>query len=282
MKSANCEVLNKISISFVLLIILIANIMTKNTESETKSKKATGNRIGCLTSPDPWNSMIYACDEKETVVPANGTKLDIIAGGQGAVAVKGWDRNEIKIRVVTEVWGNSSESTKSLLNQLSYKFAENKLSGIFSTKENYQLPWAVSFEVTLPNNFDVNLNTVNGAVYVDYLNGNISANAVNGAVYFTEVSGKVYGKSTNGRVEANVKGTAWNGESLKLITDNGDVAVSLPKNFNALLNAETERGSIFIQNQTYSFKNYSKKLNEGGKTITARSENGNILVNYSK
>jgi hypothetical protein len=258
---------------FILLGIFMMN-------AEQPNGKSSGSKINCLSNPDPWNSLSYSCAEKEVTIPSNSTKIEIVAGGNGAIAVKGWDRKEIKIRILSETWAESTEEAKKLLESVSYKFADGKLIGEFSKSATYRLPWAVSFEIMVPNNYDVNLSTGNGAIYVDELKGNISANAVNGAVYLNQVSGKVNGKSVNGRVEANIGVLTWDGDSLNVVTENGDVAVFFPKDFSAQLNTETERGKIFIENQVYSFNVFKKMLNDGGKPITARSENGNILVYF--
>ena len=249
------------------------------TQSDQPKKNLSGNRIACLSNPDPWTSLSYSCAEKESIIALQGAKIEVTAGGQGAIAVKSWNRNEIKIRVVSEAWAESTQTADKVLESISFKFDGNKLTGVF-TDGNYNLPWAVSFEITIPENSEINLNTVNGAIYVDELKGNIYANAVNGAVYLTQVSGKVTGKSTNGRVEVKITGADWNGESLDVESQNGDVAVYIPKAYSAQFKSETERGKIFIQNQIYSFNNFKKVLNQGGKPITARSENGNILVYF--
>ncbi len=273
------ETLKSIKLLLItLVLIMVGNVMAESEKSESNNQK--GNRIVCLTNPDMWNSMSYTCRENETIVPLNNFKLDVIAGGQGAIAVKSWNKNEIKIRVVSEVWGDSLESANKYLEYLSYKFEAGKLLGTFSAKESYQSPWAVSFEITIPNGCEITLNTVNGAIYVDDLNGTISAKAVNGAVYFKEVSGKVAGKSTNGRVEATTQKKEWVGESLDISTENGDAVLFLPENFSANLSTQSERGAIFIKSLKYSLNIFNKKLNEGGKTISAKSENGNILLQF--
>lgn len=267
--------------NFLLIIVPILVLLgIFMTEFDQPEKISSGFRISCLSNPDPWTSLSYSCAEKETVIAATGSDIDVTAGGQGAIAVKTWNRNEIKIRVVSEAWAKSTETAEKILESINYKFEENRLFGVFPQSENAELPWAVSFEITVPANYNVNLSTVNGAIYVDELKGNISAKAINGAVYLTQIGGKVVGKSTNGRVEAKIIGGNWDGESLDVESDNGDVAVFFPKDFSAQFNSITERGKIFVQDKTYSSNVFKKSLNEGGKPITARSENGNILVYY--
>lgn len=260
---------------FILLGVSMINVGAQN-------KNSSGSRLSCLSNPDPWNKLSYSCSEKELVIPSKDTNIEIIAGGQGAIAVRGWNRNEFKIRILSEAWSDSTDAANKALESISHKFEENKLTGAAPKGDDYRNPWAVSFEIMVPDNYSVKLNTVNGAIYVDDLKGNIIANAVNGAIYLNQVTGKVAARSVNGRVEANISAAVWDGESLDVGTENGDVAVFFSKDFSAQLNTQTERGKIFIQDQIFSLNVYKKTLNEGGKTVTAQSENGNILVYFQK
>lgn len=264
------------------LIVSISILLGISMTYAQQPKNTSGVRLTCLSNPDPWNSLSYSCAEKEVTIPSGSTKIEIVAGGQGAIAVKGWNRKEFKVRILSESWAKSTEEAKKTLESITYKFERNKLTAVFPKSTSYQLPWGVSFEVMVPDVYDVNLSTENGAIYVDNLKGNITADAVNGAVYLNQVGGKVNGKSVNGRVETNIEASAWDGEYLNVGTENGDVAFSFSKKFSAQLNTETEGGKIFIEDKAYSFNVFKKTLNEGGKPVTASSKNGNILVYFQK
>jgi DUF4097 and DUF4098 domain-containing protein YvlB len=278
-KSTNIKQTKRTVVLLTICFVFFGGFMKNIDQTNASPQK---NRINCLSNPDEWNAMSYSCSEKESVIPVTDSGLAVIAGGQGAIAINVWQRNEIKIRVVSEVWGESETTAKKVLSEANYKIENNRLTATFPKKESYAEPWGVSFELTVPETYNLALSTVNGAIYVDDLSGNIAAQAVNGAVYLNGVSGKVSGKSTNGRVQANLKNLQWEGDSLELFAQNGDVAVFLSKDFSADFSAETERGKLFIQDKTYFLTALEKKLNSGGKPINARSENGNILVYLQK
>lgn len=266
--------------SIILFIFIFALTVICINESDQTRRVMSENKINCVSSPDRWTSLLYSCAEKESIVAANGSRIEVTAGGQGAIAVKSWDRNEIKIRVVSEAWAETDEAARKMLESIDYKYDGKKLLGLFSEEKIYNKPWAVNFEITIPKNYELSLNTVNGAIFADDLTGSLSAKAVNGAVFLKQVSGKVNAKSLNGRVEARISGSSWEGESLNVESDNGEVAVYFPKNFSAQLNGKSGSGKIYVQDKTYSYNTLKKTLNDGGKPITAQSGNGDVKIYF--
>lgn len=263
--------------AFILAIVFILTVLTMDAFNQV-NKENSESKINCTASPDRWTSLLYSCAEKETIVPANGSRMEVTAGGQGAISIKSWDRNEIKIRAVSEAWAKTDEMAQKNLGLIDYKFDGNKLVGVSSVEKVHENPWAVNFEITIPNNYDITLNTVNGAIFVEGFKGDIMANAMNGAVYLTKVGGKVNAKSLNGRVEVKILDKSWDGESLNIESGNGDVAIYFPKDFSGQLDSRTGSGKIYIQEKIYVYNTLKKTLNEGGKLLTLRSGNGNINV----
>lgn len=102
---------------------------------------------------------------------------------------------------------------------------------------------ASRYELTIPPGISVDLQTVNGEVRVQDVDGNLEAQSVNGNVLVAGARRSVQAQTVNGRVEAVATvlaaASAW-----KLETVNGSVVATLPKNAKFDWSASTLSGTI--------------------------------------
>lgn len=120
----------------------------------------------------------------------------------------------------------------------------------------------VNVLATIPNKADLKLSTHNGSIKVSSLAGNIKGTTHNGKVNVSEVSGSLGLHTHNGgivckAIAGDIKLKTYNGKinvdyrpeaspvcNASLITHNGGISLSVPKNFSAEVAASTHNGSI--------------------------------------
>lgn len=153
----------------------------------------------------------------------------------------------------------------------------------------------MNIEIKAPNNCDLNLSTVHGAISVTNVTGSMEISGVNGGISLENVSGSVVANSVNGDVKAIFKGLV-EGQPMSFVTLNGDVDVTLPANTKATTKLRSERGEIYTdfdmaleRSKTNVKKDNGEyevsinswvygKINGGGPEFTFKNMNGSIIV----
>jgi len=116
----------------------------------------------------------------------------------------------------------------------------------------------VDFDITVPIETRVQVDTSNGAIDVDHIEGTIVLDTSNGAIDVADSTGTLVADTSNGRIEVR----SFAGD-LRLDTSNGDVRI---EGFVGTVDAETSNGSI----------RYTGTPTAGGNRL--RTSNGSITL----
>ena len=116
----------------------------------------------------------------------------------------------------------------------------------------------VDFDVTVPVDTQVEVDTSNGAIDVESIDGTLVLDTSNGAIDVYDGSGTLIADTSNGRIDVAV----FSGD-LQLDTSNGDIRVD---DFSGTIDAETSNGSI----------DYDGTPTGGGNRL--RTSNGSVTV----
>ncbi|MDP6713525.1 MAG: DUF4097 family beta strand repeat-containing protein [SAR202 cluster bacterium] len=155
---------------------------------------------------------------------------------------------------------------------------------------------SAKIDVTVPRTTYLVLNTSNGKINVDGVEGGGSVNTSNGAISVTNADGDYTLGTSNGRVTVeNVRGTfdirtsnggiEFDGELLpggnnRIRTSNGSVSVNLPGVPSISLDASTSNGSVVSRlpmTTISSEKTHLKaKIGDGDAELNVRTSNGSI------
>jgi hypothetical protein len=201
------------------------------------------NREKQLTCEDrtlgPWADK---CEMREQTLASVG-QLTLDASRHGSVSVKGWTRADVLVRARVEAWGGSDSDASLALSQVQVEGAAGRVAarGPDSSDHSY---WSVSYEIFVPQTQDLKITTANGPISVWDVAGRLALGARNGPLDLNRVAGDVTVKTRNGAVRLTLAGANWQGRHLDLETRSGDVAVSVPANFQARIQAETVNGGI--------------------------------------
>jgi DUF4097 and DUF4098 domain-containing protein YvlB len=182
------------------------------------------------------------CEVRESRLPVT-QRLDVDAAPNGGVTVLGWSRNEILVRARVESVSQSEAEAKNLAQQVQVQTAAGKIKATGPKAANSSW-WSVSYEVFVPHKVDLSVETVNGGVNAQDLEGRLEFRTLNGGMNLTRLAGDVKGRTTNGGLNVDLVGGAWRGGGLDVETTNGGVNVALPADYSARVQMQTRNGGL--------------------------------------
>lgn len=147
----------------------------------------------------------------------------------GDIVIKTSDNPEVRIRAKQVIQASTDQEADELLTKLALKMEQSGNDVTVEAKYekrsggswfNNWPPVHVSFEVTVPKNYHLNLNTSGGNIEVASVNGNVHARTSGGNLKFARVDGDIDAGTSGGDVELS-EGTA----RAKLTTSGGNIRV---------------------------------------------------------
>jgi len=269
---------------YALFIVIILTFSAVNF-GQDKSVKKKQAREFCT---DNWSNddKVSFSEIRETTLRPTSL-LDVDAGQNGGIKVKGENRSDILVRACVRTWGETDEAAKTLARNIRItNDSVIRTEGVSNEKN-----WAVSYEILVPRATNLKLETFNGGISVSGVDGNIEFRAMNGGVSLNEVAGSVKGKTTNGGVSVTLSGTSWKGEGLDVETTNGGVHLVMPETYAARIETRTVNGGFKSdisaldverdQNDRSRGVNFSRDINGGGALIRLVTTNGGVKISSS-
>lgn len=241
----------------------------------------------------------------------------------GSIRLRSWDRNEVLVEI--ERRGPDTETAKALVvessqqgNKVTVEAQQPNRGGIHLG--SFRSP-SVSLTVTAPRRMRLEARTGDGSIAADDLTGTIQVNTGDGSIRIRRVEGaltahtgdgsidvdEVTGRleassgdgsiTVNGRLEAvdvhsgdgSVRVSADDGSTVKndwsITTGDGSIAVQLPTNIDAELDAESNDGRVrangftgLATSQGDDRGSVRGRLGNGGRTLRLRSGDGSISI----
>ena len=227
-------------------------------------------------------------------VPA-GTSLSV-SNVNGPVTVTSWDRPQIRLVAEKRVRARSDSAATAALQELKIVIEHrNGTLNIYTRHprrdSNGLIDWltgnhadaSVTYELTVPRNLDVDLETVNGPVRVTGVNGRLRLETVNGRINIDQSAGAIEASTVNGSIEAEL--TRVNAQQMSFGTVNGGVTIALPSSVQADVDVRTVNGSINSQlpiTMSASSKRHLRgQINGGGPSLEVRTTNGGVTIRPS-
>jgi hypothetical protein len=240
-----------------------------------------------------WSGSIPAAKAQDTTEEVHQTfpladngrvSLDNV---NGAIEISTWDRAEVKVDAVkraktTEALSDINIDFKAEGDWVSIKTRLPKSNGRQGGSGS------VDYHVTVPRKVRLDkINSVNGAIVIEGVNGEIRASTVNGALKAQQVSGGGAFSTVNGSLNVAMAKLDDAGQ-LSLETVNGKVSLALPANASASLKANTVNGAIHndfdlpVKKGSPVGNSLEGQLGNGGPTMTLKSVNGAIQISKSE
>lgn len=180
-----------------------------------------------LASPAVLSAKITRTVEKTFTVQSGGNFKAATQGGD--ITIRTADVSEVRVTAKQVIKASSEQEADEILAKLTLTMEQ---SGNDVTAEaKYEKrpggswfgnwpPVSVSFEVTVPRNFNLNLNTSGGDIEAASLQGNVRARTSGGNMKFDRVDGEIDAHTSGGDIVLR-EGTA----RAKLGTSGGDIQV---------------------------------------------------------
>jgi hypothetical protein len=221
------------------------------------------------------------CEIREDTI-GGANPLDIDAGRNGGIRVRGWDRGDVLVRTRIESYADTDADARRLVAGVRVETAGGRVRAEGPDTMDRDEGWSVSFEINVPRNAMLTLNTNNGGISIDDFRGSAKFHAKNGGLVLTNVGGDLRGETTNGGVTVDVGGDHWDGTGLDVETRNGGIRLNLPKGFSAELEAGTTHGGISIDFpitvQGRIGRHLETTIGAGGPKLRAMTTNGGVVI----
>jgi hypothetical protein len=265
--------------ALVTAIAAIALVGAGSAQSRGRDSARTGS-LSCTDRNDDRDRATHCEMREDTIGGAN--PLDIDAGRNGGIRVRGWDRGDVLVRARIEAQAGTDADARRLVAGVRIDTAGGRIRPDGPETSGRDESWSVSFEINVPRSAMLTLNTNNGGIAIDDFRGTAKFHARNGGLALRNVGGDLRGDTTNGGVTLDVSGDHWDGSGLDVETHNGGINLNLPKGFSAELEAGTTHGRVSIDFpvtvQGSIGRHIETTLGSGGPKLRAITTNGGVTI----
>lgn len=238
----------------------------------------------------------------------------VIQSTNGRIVIEAWDRSDVRVQITREVRAGDDRQAKALLRELkadvSVHPGEIRIMSLYPKKQKVVGFWDligqgvrstnIHYYLQVPRETSLDLNTTNGEIRVRAVQGRVEVATTNGDVDVSGVRGTLGAHTTNGEVRlARIDGSAdaetTNGSvavelsslgksgRMQMGTTNGNIALTLPREVHADLQAQTTNGRVNINYKlttegVITSKSIRGTIGGGGVRIELQTTNGNIDV----
>ncbi len=272
-------------IRFGFLALAIFGLLAAAASAQEKENYKKYERGFCANNWSNGNRVSIS-DLREITVAAGDLNVD--GKRNGGISIKGENRSDVLIRACVQAWANSAEAAQAVAKNVRIETGGTIQANGAGGEDNY----AVSYQILVPRNSNLNLTTLNGGISIANVEGKIDFTAKNGGVNLSNLAGDVQGKTANGGLHIELSGGNWTGSGLNVETTNGGVHVSMPENYAARFETRTVNGgyttdlpALKVERDEKSWSrgvNLSRDINGGGATVRIITTNGGVHIDSSK
>jgi DUF4097 and DUF4098 domain-containing protein YvlB len=218
------------------------------------------------------------------------------------IRITSWDRKETEARVITTGYkigpGDVRVTDRQSGDQVELEVHTPRLSGLILRSHS------VRIEISMPREADLNLHTGDGNIRVEDIKGALRLDSGDGNLEVRSADGRLNADTHDGNIRAqgrfdgldlhtgdgNIDAEAGSGSKDSsgwvLRTGDGNVALRVPQDFSADLDAQTGDGHVNIDfpvTVTGSMRGNSTrgKMNGGGQPLELRTGDGDIELGKS-
>lgn len=231
---------------------------------------------GCET-----NSNFLAQQEKITkTFNVKAGQLLYLKSDLGSVKVETWNRNEVKVDVILKE-GTSKREAERFFENFDVKFDSDSRGVQVYGEYTGSKRWLsgrnrvnVHFEIMVPREFDLDINTAGGSIKVSDLTGKMDLNTSGGSISAGNVEGPVKANTSGGSITVgNAKG------DVDVRTSGGSISIG---ETTGSVYANTSGGGITLERVTGDAEAYtsggSLNFNEVNGNVNGKTSGGSIYA----
>ena len=221
------------------------------------------------------------------LTPDGRVELDNI---NGAVHISTWDQNEVKVDAVKYA------DSKDRLDEARIEIDSSKESLSIRTTYpdhdhtfnwgSHNNPASVEYTLTVPRTVRLDeIKLINGSLDITGVTGEVHASCINGRLEAHNLAGRAELSTINGHLDARFDQLA--GSSVELNSVNGSVALTIPSDSKAEIEASTVSGGIendfglHVNHHRYVGHDMRGELGTGGPRIKLENVNGRIEIHHA-
>jgi DUF4097 and DUF4098 domain-containing protein YvlB len=224
------------------------------------------------------------CEVRDVPIRGTPSRLIVDGGDNGGVTVVGWDQNSVKVTARIQGYARSESDAKSIVEEI--RILTDGTIRAEGPSRVRRSGWSVSYLIYTPKKMDLDLETLNGGIGIESVEGEMRLRATNGGLSLDAVSGDVRGETENGGIAVTLDGSRWRGTGLDVRTSNGGVELFIPSGYSAELTTGTVNGGFSvdfpIQVQGRLSHRLTTTLGSGGPPIRAVTTNGGVAIRRAR
>ncbi len=217
----------------------------------------------------------------------------------GYISVHGWDKPEVQLTV------NKRAASEQQMRGINLSINQSNSNISISTSfdpsfgrrdGNVSYPNAiVNLELYVPRSSMVRLNSGDGRLELDGVNGNLDLNTGDGRIEVRDARGRLIAKTGDGRIQVenfdgDVDARTGDGRiildgrfaALAVRTGAGSILLTVPADYNAIIETDAEsvdnQGMNITEESSSSQRLKRWKIGQGGKVLTLRTGEGRIFL----
>lgn len=236
-----------------------------------------------------WRKGLYGNNDdkfdlatRELILSTIPDRLNIEGSKDGGVRVKGWDKNEITIKVCIQTRGKTDEEAREISSAVNITTDGGTIKAVSPYSASENVIYNVNYDIKIPKNLDLNITTINGGITISEIESVIDFNVSNGGAILNRLAGDVRGKINNGNVTVKLVGKEWTGNGVNIQVTRGDIVILIPKDYSARIETGTRRGNLIssIGGTKQSVKNDNLILDvgSGGTLLNILTGRGNVWI----
>ncbi len=209
----------------------------------------------------------------------------------GSIAVRGADIDSVDIEILREVRTTSEKKASEILRDYDIRFrhsgddvtieAKYKKKGLRGFWNNIGRYLRVKFIITVPSEYNVDLNTKGGSISVENLHGEVLSKTSGGSLKFESIEGNISGKTSGGSISiGEVVGRTnirTSGGSIRIVRAAGPVDAHTS---GGSISVEEVIGTIKAHTSGGSVKAYLSRQPDSDCSLT--TSGGSITVHLSE
>ena len=243
------------------------------------SAQSRGARSDASWCGDEWRASY--CDVRDDTFASQGM-LDVDASPNGGISVHGSDRSDVHIRTRIVARADSEAAARSLAGQVRVVIDGGRIRAEGPARRDGE-SWTASFEIDAPRTERLQLAARNGGISVSEIDGYGRFTTKNGGIALSNVSGDLQGVTVNGGISVKLSAPSLTGAGLSFETRNGGITLSVPRSFNAQLEASTVNGGVrsdfpVTQSAGTGSRQIVATLGSGGAPLHLTTVNGGIRI----
>src|SRR5208282_2315560 len=221
------------------------------------------------------------------LTPDGSVELDNI---NGAVHISTWDQNEVKVDAVK--YADAKERLDEARIEIDASPEHVSIRTKYRDHDNtfnwgsHNNPPSVEYTLTVPRTVRLDeIKLINGSLDVTGVTGEVRASCINGRLEAHNLSGRAELSTINGHLDA--KFDQLSGSSVELKSVNGSVALTIPSDSKAEIEASTVSGGIdndfglHVNNHRFVGHDLRGELGNGGPRIKLEDVNGRIEIRHA-